>query len=202
MVIIEGIIGEAEIDAMSDDMIICLGKLLDDKIALAFLEYTKNPNANAKVKDRVLSLIGDKIYKYTFHLEVLESGVIDTIRSLSLDNIAYGTYDRDATLQQLQFLEDNKVKLHSYIDPRKSSDYKDFLKMISTLHIDNPEFPDLYNRVKANKDYFCSKNERQRSTKVGVTISRMTDWEIALSGIKFLKYCDKNNVSDWNRREF
>ena len=93
MDVIPGIFGEKEFAMMSDDMICTLGLLLDDKVSLVLLNYMENPEADPAIVEHINRLIGDKIAKCTFHLKVIESGVIDTVRSLSFQNLAYGDVD-------------------------------------------------------------------------------------------------------------
>ena len=107
MDVIQGIFGEKEMKVMSDEGIILLGKLLDDKVATVLLEYLNNPEANPEIVNRINTLIGDKIAKCTFHVKVLESGAVDTIRKLSLPTLAYGDEDYAALEEQLTFLKNN-----------------------------------------------------------------------------------------------
>lgn len=206
MYVIHGVFGEKEFAMMSDKTILLLGKLLDDKVASVLLKYMENPEADKAIVERIDNLIGDKVRKYTFHLKVLEAGVIDTVRKLSLQTLAYSEEDWDMLEEQLTFLEENKGSLRGSIEPRESKDFKDFLAEIKQLSKDMMGMPKDYNnlpqRVQANKDFFCSSHERSRSTRVGLALTKSTDWEIALKGIRYLKLCKKAGVSDWLRREF
>lgn len=206
MDVIPGIFGEKEFAMMSDDMICTLGLLLDDKVSLVLLNYMENPEADPAIVEHINRLIGDKIAKCTFHLKVIESGVIDTVRSLSFQNLAYGDVDYDAIEKQLSFLEENKSKLKSYIEPRETKDFAEFLKCVQELSknmVGKPkDYDNLPARVKANKEFFCSSHERSRATKVGIAISKATEWEIELNGARYLQYCNKQGISGWTRREF
>ena len=206
MDVIPGIFGEKEFAAMDDNTIRVLGTLLDDKVALVLKNYLDNPEADKEIVDRVSLLIGDKIAKCTFHMEVIDSGVIDLLKSLSYQSLAYGDLNYDYIIQQLEFLEENKHKLKGYIEPRESKNFAEFLKCmkdLSTTMIGKPkDYDNLTARVKANKEFFCSAHERNRPTRIGIAISKTNEWEIELQGARYLKYCNENNITGWMRREF
>lgn len=206
MDVIPGVLGEKEFTFMDDETLKSLGPLVDDKMATILKRYMADPQADQGVVQRILNCIGDDIDKHSFHLQVADSGVINNIRTLTITTLAYSQLDLDEFEQQLQFLEDNKNKMHAYIEPRSKKDFEVFLKNITNLNKAMCGLPrdytNLPERVLANKDFFYSPREKSRPTRLGMIINKSKDCSMALSGIKFIKYCNKKEVPDWMRREF
>lgn len=206
MDIISGIFGEAEFRVMPDEMINCLGRLLDDKLAVRIKTYLLNPQADQEIVERIKSLIGDKIERCTFHEDVLQRGLVDLVSKLSVPTLAYTEVDLPFLETELSWLKQNKDKLKSYIEPRKRDDFQEFLYHIRELQrnmIGKPkEYTNLVDRVMANKNSFCAANEKPRPTRIGTIVSQSQNWEIGLNGVRFLLYCQRNSIEDWLRREF
>lgn len=206
MDVISGIFGEAEFRAMPDEMIVCLGRLLDDKLATRIKNYLTAPQADKELVGRIKTLIGDKIEKCTFHVDVLQRGSVELISKLSVPTLAYREVDLNFLDTELSWLKQNKDKLKSYIEPRKREDFQEFiyhLKELQKAMIGKPkEYSNLLERVTANKNAFCAANEKPRPTRIGTIVSQSQNWEVGLNGVKFLIYCQNNNVEDWLRREF
>lgn len=206
MDVIPGVLGEKEFTFMNDDTLKSLGPLVDDKMATILEKYMADPNADQGVVNRIRYCIGDDIEKHSFHFQVIDSGVVNNIRTLNITTLAYSQIDLDEFEKQLQFLEDNKNKMYAYIEPRSKKDFEVFLKNITELNKSMSGLPrdytNLPERVMANKDFFYSPREKSRPTRLGMIINRSRDCSMALAGIKFIKYCNTKEVPDWMRREF
>ena len=206
MDVIPGILGEKEFAFMDDETLKSLGPLVDDKMATILKKYLSDPQADKSIVQRIVTLIGDDIEKHSFHLQVINSGVINNIRTLAITALACSQINLDEFEEQLQFLEDNKGKMRAYIEPRSKKDFEAFFKHITELNKSMCGLPrdytNLPERVMANRDFFYSTKEKRRQTRLGMVINKSTDCAMALSGIKFIKYCNQKEVPDWLRREF
>ena len=202
--VLKGIMGEAELLYMSDEAILNLGKLLDDQLAKRLQNYLDNPDAFDDTKNRVQSLIGDKIKMALFHEVVKERGLIEIVSRLNLDTLPYADIDIDQTVEELTWLKENKKYLKASIVPRRKEDFESFLRSVSSLNIpDNiPHYSNLIKRIKANSEMFYSRYERNRATRMGVLIAMSDTWEIALEGLKYLRYCRQKGLVGYLPKEF
>lgn len=208
MNIIEGFLAEEDVSTMSDALILSFGKMCNDILAEMFRKYIESDEADSKVKKRINDLIGDIVYKNTFHYDVINKGVRDIILGINLETLPKTETDYNLLLETFDYVEENKGKMLSTIDPRSRTNYKEFVD--NAKEWDNtcihkgitPVYPNLSRRIAANKRVFYSPNEKPISTRLHGVLKKTKECIIAKQGILYMKYCEENNIQGWRRREF
>lgn len=185
-----------------------LGKVLDEVTASYLLGYINHESADSKVKEDIQTYLGTTISSLTFHVKLKESGLVDLVRNLSPESLAVTDVDLDNLIDRLSFLEENVDKIRTIIPARNAKDYQEFYACMSgvvarmALEGNCPTYPDVLERIKANKFLFYTTGEKDHPTGVGIINSKRRQWTIALNGARWLKYCKENGVDTVARRKF
>lgn len=208
MNIIEGFLAEEDVSTMSDALILSFGKMCNDILAEMFRKYIESDEADPTVKKRINDLIGDIVYKNTFHYDVINKGVRDIILGINLETLPKTETDYNLLLETFDYVEENKDKMLSTIDPRSRTNYKEFVDNAKEWDDTcirkgiTPVYPNLSRRIAANKRVFYSPNEKPISTRLHGVLKKTKECVIAKQGILYMKYCEENNIQGWRRREF
>lgn len=208
MNIIEGFLAEEDVSTMSDALILSFGKMCNDILAEMFRKYIESDEADPTVKKRINDLIGDIVYKNTFHYDVINKGVRDIILGINLETLPKTETDYNLLLETFDYVEENKGKMLSTIDPRSRTNYKEFVDNAKEWDDTcirkgiTPVYPNLSRRIAANKRVFYSPNEKPISTRLHGVLKKTKECVIAKQGILYMKYCEENNIQGWRRREF
>ena len=176
---IKGVLDEAFFKAASPECMEALSRLVDDALALRFINYLNSTTLDNPVAKIINNYLGPAIKSATFHLHLIERGSPKIVEKIELETISNMRFDQRAVIEELEFLEQNIQFVRSYIEPRKKSDYDAFLASLP---------PGYKTRVSANRVMFYQPHARARATGVGIIIRRRDAWSIALKGLKFREY--------------
>lgn len=208
MTIIPGVLGEAEICFFEDEDYEALAGVLDDVLARHLLDYMNNPLSNVIVVDYMQQALGKVIEDLTLHYVFREKGVLDVVAHTTPEAVASMHRDYDSVLEILEYLDENFHRVRMVLTARKSADFDRFYdsicKVTERMADANYQttFPNIRERVMANKFIFYKPGEKDSSTGMGLLASRERDWKQCLNGLRFKKYCDENNINYLKRRVF
>lgn len=228
----KNIFGEAEILCMTDEFLESMSKLLDDKMSVRLLEFfdrfeksgiathTDNPVAVSLTKkvERIKEILWDRIRANTFHLEVINKGILDFASQLNIDTALYVIEERKPAIESLKWLMDNREFWTDYIVVRQKEDYENFLTQCQTLvhatrslndnfkyqglDIELNRYDNLLVRIKANKEFFYLPNEKKRSTRMSRIMSQVGNLQIILHGLEYQEMCSERNIPKNVRKIF
>lgn len=204
MDVLKNILSEADVMYMSDATLISLGKLVDDKLAKRLKKYLDDSEGYYGVKNRIKELIGATIETALFHEVALERGIVDLVSKINLETLAFASIDIDKYIEELIWLKEHKSFIKSYIEPRRKTDFDDFVRGLRELEVPDevPHYKDVVKRVTANSMVFYSRNERPRATRIGILITMSDTWEMALKGLQYLQFCNKKGIIGYLCKEF
>lgn len=182
--------------------------VMNDAIAKDLDNYTKNPDADPMVVDKIKMFLGNIIENFTMHFILQEKGTIELVQGLMPTNLASSGVDLDKLIEQLKYLEDNAGRLMSKMPARSKEDFDRFRDALSkTICRMNaagtpPTRSDTLKRIDANRFVFFVPNAKPSYTGCGVIMSKRNNWMISLRGAEYLKYCQEHNISYNDRRAF
>lgn len=179
---INGVLDEAFFKVATSECLSALARLVDDALALRFLKYLENEDADPQVTAIINQYLGPAIKSSTFHLKLLERDSVKVVMKIELETISDIRFDQQKVISELEFLERNIQFVKPYIEPRKKADYDAFLSSLPRGYRE---------RVTANRVMFYQPHARARATGVGIIIRKRDVWTIALKGLKFRTYFAK-----------
>lgn len=212
--LIKGIFEEVEIANFTSDDIEALGTLLDDKLSQKVMLMINNSKTSkvrtdsnpwavhlCKQIDLFEKLIGDKVRRYTFHLDIASKGFIESISKLDIETV-YEVFKGEEVKQgksMLEYLFANRKFWISDLDPRRKTDYDRFFSLVMQLerranvmahNLSVNGLPvkacnELCKRVSDNKSIFYGQNEKPRKTGVGILLAKETAMKVVLHGFNF-----------------
>lgn len=228
----KNIFSEGEILCMDDEFLELLRRLLDDKMSVRFLQFLErfeqseipkqanDPIARtlvlrvAKMKEVLLPTAKQN----TFHLEVTERNIFEFIGRLHIDTALLVITDRKGTIETLEWLLGNRNNWLGYIPIRQKEDYEMFFQKCyemeyatrsTQMDLENlgigvsiERYDNLTERIKANKEFFFSNNERKRSTRMTNIMSMADTLEVILHGLKYQELCNQREIPKIVRRSF
>jgi hypothetical protein len=226
------IFAEGEILCMDDDFIDSLGRLLDDKISIRIVQFferfeksgirdrEEDPIAKAitgKV-DRMREMLGERILKNTFHLEVISRKVLEFVSQLNIDTALIVIENRKEAIETLTWLLANREYWSGYIAVRQKADFEDFAErcqnlVFATRSLDQNlrsagmpngirHYENLMIRIKANKEFFYSPNEKKRPTRMTSLMNIVHVIQMVLHGLTYQELCSKMEIPKFARRSF
>lgn len=202
------LIGEKEFRYLTPDDYGAIDGILDEVTAGYLLTYINHPAAENTIKSDIVRYLKPSIDSLTFHTKLKDEGYVDLVKNLNPESLAISDVDLDNLITKLSFLEENASKIKSTIPARTSQAYKDFYAAMSgvstRMKISGIEltYPDMLDRIAANKFLFYTTGEKDHPTGVGILNSKRRQWTIALKGAKWLKYCKSRNISVAERSKF
>ena len=226
----EGLFKEVDIINMEDEFILSLKPLLDDRVSrilLRFFDYFEttgirnegNPIAiklTEKV-DRMKELLEDTCKKFTLHLKLEDTGLMELLRSNDLESLLELITNPEETIEQLDWLLSEEKNWYPFIEPRKKTDFEHFLEMCSYLdttarehkrvldEIGNGECvfnqtTDMKKYLASNSKLFFTPHETRRRTGMDVVINRVGLVKDLRHALEYRCICDKNNIDLVSRR--
>lgn len=208
MDIFPNLIGETEFKYFDEGTYSAMKGVLDEVTAKYLLDYINNPAALPDIVSAIKGNLGHTIDELTFHIVLKERGVVELVRNLSPESLPTVSIDLDELISSLTFLENNIDKVRTTIPARTSSGYHTFVDSMSCVMTrilmsgETPTYPDIMDRIKANKFLFYTTGEKDHSTGVGILSSKRRQWVVALNGARWMKYCNDSHVSQVERSKF
>jgi hypothetical protein len=226
------IFAEGEILCMDDEFIESLGRLLDDKMSVRMVQFfdkfeesgvrqrTDDPIAIAIANkvDKIKEMLGDRIRKNTFHLEVVQKKVLEFVSQLNIDTALLVIENRKEAIETLTWLLANREYWSGYIAVRQKADYDDFVAkcqnlVFATRSLDQnlrdagmpngiKHYENLMVRIKANKEFFYAPNEKKRPTRMTSIMNIVHVIQMILHGLKYQELCSKLEIPKFARRAF
>lgn len=226
----EGLFKEVDIINMEDEFILSLKPLLNDRVSaiilrfFEFFETTKIRDENNPIAikltekvDRMKELLEDTCKKFTLHLKLEETGLMELLRSNDLESLMDLVTDTEGTIKQLDWLLSEEENWYPYIEPRKKQDFEHFLEMCSYLdttasmhkraldELGNGECT--FNKTENMKKYlannsklFFTAHETRRKTGMEVVINRVGLVRDLRHALEYRKLCNENNIDLVSRR--
>lgn len=208
MEIFPNLLSETEFKLFTAETYSALKGVLDDVLCGYLREYLAQPNTDAYVVDCIQNFLGHTIETMTFHNVLKERGIVELVSKISPETILSAEMNLKDAREKLEFLYANEGKCLTHIPSRTKEAWETFYAAMENLVAralatgETLQYPDLVERVKANKFIFYIPNGKSHSTGCGVINSRRRQWLICLRGLQYMEYCDANNVSAVARRVF
>lgn len=208
MDILPKILGEKEFKHFTKSDYAALSSVLDDVTARYLQDYCANPNADKEVVTAIEENLSGSITSLTFHLELKKRGLIDLVQGLAPESLVYADVNLDELIEKLSYLEEHQGDIKSTIPGRCKDDFRRFEAavsgVISRIYASGstPTYPDIMERLSANKFLFYQTGEKEHTTGVGILNSKKRQWTLALNGAKWLKYCNERNLTHDMRSVF
>lgn len=208
MDVIPGIIGETELRCFNENTFAALKRVLPGSVATYIKNYTNKPDADSQIVALIEQNIGTELHNLTLHLEMQEKGIPELV--LALDPLTFlNTYGDDPEVEEkLLYLSENCDKVMFSITPPNTDDYHAFRAALTDVLMNmqmtgvTPTYPDILQRIDANKFIFYASNGKARSTGVGILNTKHQQWMLCLKGLLYRKYCNSLNIPLEYRRIF
>lgn len=224
--LLKNIFHEAELLIMTRDHYEIINRLMDDMLAAKIIKFfdsmeelnlneRRDPIAQHLFQRYVMArvILEKKARQLTFHMEARDKGVLKAVKNMDITTAHLLFEDKDAAIEMLNWLLDNRQYWCATIEPRRVEDWRELEKcadeieksamgMVSQMAgigIQIDSCPDLKNRLKDNKEMFYAPNEKSRSTGMAYVFSAAEVLEIILHGFKFQKVCQEEKIrkSEW-----
>lgn len=211
MDVVKGLLSENEFRLFKSEDYTALENLLDDSLANQILNYINGEGQDPYVLDSIKCFLMPTIETLTFPLKLHSEGYVDMISKLSPQVIVSTTQDPEYIKKlhsQLRFLEANFEKITARTPARSRADYDKFLGRMQALvtrsMCENQEltYPNLIQRIEANKFVFYSPQDKGHSTMLGNITRRRREWTLCLRGLDYKEYCDASGIPANLRRVF
>lgn len=211
MDIVKGLLSETEFRLFKAEDYYALECLLDDSLANQLLTYINSTGQDPFVLDNIKCFLLPTIESLTFPLKLHSEGYVEMISKLSPQVVVSTTQDPEYLKKlhgQLRFLEANFDKITARTPARTRSDYDNFLRRMTNLvgraMSEGIEltYPNLVQRIEANKFVFYSPQDKGHSTMLGNITRRRREWILCLRGLDYKEYCDTKGVPNNLRRVF
>lgn len=202
------LLGEAEFRHFTPDDYGDLNAVLDEITAGYLLSYLENPAGDAEIKDKMNQYLRNAIDSLTFHTKLKEAGLVDLVKNLSPESLAMSNVDLVKLVEQLSFLEQNSDKIKTTIPARSSKAYHNFYdamgRVVTRMMLSGTQttYPDIMDRIEANKFLFYQTGEKDHPTGVGILNSKRRQWVVALNGARWLLYCKDKGITAAERSKF
>lgn len=182
---VEGVLDEHFFQVASPECLDAFAKLVDPGIAEMLQNYMAAPTADSQVVAIIRDRLGEAIKRATFHLLVHERGSVRLVNQLSLETLATAHIDRDALIEEFEFILDNVQYIKARLEPNKQEDFNYFLLSVPS---------DYREVVSVNSLMFYQRNARPLLTGLGPIVRNRATIAIALKGLKFRKYTDSLGI--------
>lgn len=203
------LIGEAEFMFFNDATYSALEGVMDDLVASYLDTYCKDPNANPDIVNSIQEHLGTQIKSLIFHLVLKDKGIVDLITHLSPETVLQlESDDLNNIYDKLKYLNDNINYLMPSIPGRTkeawSTFYDEFCHVLMRQRSAgvSPTYPNIKERLEANKFVFYVPNSKGHSTYTGIVNSKRRQWTMCLHGIEYDRYCAEHNIQENQRRAF
>lgn len=211
MDVINGLLSESEFRLFSAEDYQALQNLLDDSLASQILAYVSGTGQDPFVLDNIKCFLLPIVESLTFPAKLHEEGYVEMVAKLSpqvlVSTVQDPEYLKDVH-KKLRFLEANYDKVTSRTPTRTRSDYTEFITRMGTLvskaFVQNVEltYPDLVQRIEANRFVFYSPQDKGHSTLLGNITRKHRECTLCLRGLDYKEYCDSKGIPANLRRLF
>lgn len=196
MVVISGVLGEAELEVMPDELVTKLGRLLNRYIAKCLIDYRNNPEARKDLVEKVNRCIGQTLDEIAMNDEIEKLDIFNTIFGLA--GCELGDYTTDKQLyEKLSKADELLSKCKPMLPIRQNSDFQDFdekYKTVINLCGSNTTYPNMLQVYQANKQVLYSKSEKQTYYASNTLLTYRSSWYGFKRGLDYYDYCEKNNI--------
>lgn len=211
MDVINGILSESEFRLFSSEDYAALQNLLDDSLSDQILSYINKEGQDAFVLDNIKCFLLPTIEALTFPLKLHAEGYVEMVSKLSpqvlVSTVQDPEYLKDVH-KKLRYLEANYDKVTSRTPTRTRAEYDTFKfrmeVLVTRAMVQNIElkYPDVVQRIEANRFVFYSPQDKGHSTMLGHITRRHREWTLCLRGLDFKEYCDIKGIPANLRRSF